>query len=544
MKISILSWTGVVAAFLMMICSGCYKDLGNYDYKKVNELQIDSLPNTIYVNQFDSLALTPVIKMTMDQANLDDTARFAYRWIIGQRDSVNDLTAAVVIGTTRVLAAKILVPVGRYGLYLEIRDQKTNQVFLQHTNNLVIGSGTYEGWLVLSDVKGNAQLDMVAYNNGTANIVHNLLEQSTDLPKPLKGPRKIAFYYTYTYNAVPALFHEPKLSTADRSWVYLTTDQGTWKMRGDYMYTNNRWNVRNEFLVPPDSATFIPAFVGTGEGSGALETCYLYDGKGNFYERNAYNYYVNNMNQVTGEGDFKAAPFLGRAAGYSWSEFTVLFDVNKKRFLRSFPEDGNCSSIPAPAGTPLFDFDNVGMDLVWMKSMDNLNLTYALMRDPAGAYWLLTFDARATVTQNTMTKITAPEIDKATLFTVDKNYGTLFYSAGTKVYAVHKDFPSQYYLVYDAGNRKISWLDQHQFTGGRGVYNGDINDIPNTTNLPPYKANWLGIATYDPANPDMGTGTVSFYFAQDFLVNHAALVKKDEFTGFGKIVSMSYRERF
>jgi len=544
MKLSILSRTGVAAFFTLMVCGGCYKDLGNYDYKKINEIQIDSLPNSIFVNQFDSLKLTPVIKRTMDQGALDDTTLYGYKWIIGQRDSAEGLSTATIISRARILAAKVLVPVGRYGLYLEITDRKSNQVFLQHTNNLVIGSATFEGWLVLSDVKGNAKLDMITYANGQVGFVHNLLEQSQDLPKPLKGPRKISYHYTSTYNAVPALFHESKLTVADRSWVYLTTDQGTWKMRGDYMFTIGKWNVRNEFLIPPDSATFAPGFTGNGEGSVDLENCYIYDGKGNFYERNAYQYYVTNMNQVTGEGEFVAAPFIGRAFGYSWTAYTVLFDVNKKRFVRSYPGDGNCSTIPAPAGTALFDFNNVGMDLVWMKSMSYLNLTYAVMRDPAGAYWLLTFDVRGVVTQNTMAKITAPDINKAVFFTIDKNYGTLFYGTDTKVYAIHNDFPGQYYQVFDAGNRKISWLDQHPFTGGRDVYNGDINGVPNTTNLAPYKANWLGIATYDPANPDDGTGTLSFYFPQDFLVNHAALAKREEYPGFGKIVSISYRERF
>ncbi|HEY9261936.1 PKD-like family lipoprotein [Chitinophaga sp.] len=544
MKLSIFSLPGIIALFALVLCAGCYKDLGNYDYKKVNEIQIDTLPNSIFINQFDSLKLTPVIKRTMDQGALDDTTLYGYKWIIGLPDSSKNLTTAVVISTARVLAAKVLVPVGRYGLYLEIRDRKSNQIFTQHTNNLVVGSATYEGWLVLSDVKGNAQLDMITYANTEVGLVRNILEQSPDLPKPLKGPRKIAYHYTYTYNAVPALFHAAKLSVADRSWIYLSTEQGTWKLRSDYMFTTGKWNVRNEFLIPPDSTTFAPGFVGNGEGSVDYENCYIQDGKGNFYERNAYEYYVTNMNQVVGEGDFVAAPFLGRAFGYSWTEHTVLFDVHKKRFVRSYPGDGNCTPIPAPTGTALFDFDNVGMDLVWMKSMDYLDLTYAVMRDPAGAYWLLTFDARSVVTQNSMAKITAPDINKAVFFTIDKNYGTLFYGTDTKVYAVHKDFPDQYYQVFDAGNRKISWLDQHQFTGGKGIYNGDINGVPNTTNLAPYKANWLGIATYDPANPEYGSGTLSFYFAQDFLVNHAALSKKDEYPGFGKIVSVTYRERF
>jgi hypothetical protein len=522
---------------LAFVATGCYKDQGNYTYIDVNKFNIDSFPS-FSVKQFDTLKYAPKISGTLEQANIDDTMRFKYRWTISSGSEE-------VIGTEKNLNALIKTSPGNYTLYFKMIDTKTGQVFVQRSGSLAIGSNTFEGWLVLSDVEGNAQLDMVNFFQGTMNITRDLLSQSPDLPKPLKGPRKIAFLATGLNNSIPPPYHAAKLSSADLQWIYLTTDQGGWKLRNDFMFTQGAWNNSKEMLSSSkDSANFKPLYHSGGESSISSNYVYMVDENGDIYERAPGSYYVVSINRVINEGPFKAAPFIGRAHSYSWTENGVLYDTDKKRFVRSYQGNGYCTTLPNPVSNVLFDFGNVGMDMVWMRSMDNLMMTFAVMKDSNKDYWLLVFDARTSVTQNAKMKITSPDIDKAKFFTVDKNSGVLFYATENKVYAITKDFPGTYHEVLNTGNRKISWMDEHPFSVGRRYYNGDLPDgTKNTTNLEPYIANWVGVATYDPANMAYGTGTLAFYYPKNYTTNNAAFVKKDEYTGFGKIVSVSYRER-
>ncbi|WP_143307661.1 PKD-like family lipoprotein [Chitinophaga vietnamensis] len=531
-----------------LLFSSCYKDLGNYAYKDVNKVVIDTFPSSIFVYQFDTLRLTPKISATLDSSILNDTARFAYQWTIGGNGS--SYVKGTILSYDRNLNARVTNAVGSYGLYFEMTDKKTGQVFTRYTSQLVIGSSTYEGWMVLCDVDGNTRLDMVNFVNGNTRFTRDILSLSPDLPKPLKGPRYIAYYATGRPNAAPPPYHNPAVSLVDREWIYLCTDKGSWKLRNDYLYTSGAWYTSKEFISRPDSATFLPGFVGANEGAASSDYVYVYDNKGNFYERDPYQWYVTNMNKVSGEGNFRAAPFLGRNYGMAFFYNSVLFDMDKKRFLLSTPGSSTCNIIPNP-DSPLFDFSNTGMDLRWMRSVPGLDLTFAIMKDAAGDTWLLTFDVRSSVTQDRKVKLTGTDISKAEHFTVDKNYGTIYYSVGSKVYAMNKDFPGVCYQVLDAGNKKISWLDQHLFTVNKGYgpsrggyVNGyTYNNPQGSGSLDNYPGSWLGVATYDPAQPTASNGTLTFYSPQDFLSQHAALVKKQEYSGFGKIVSVSYRER-
>ncbi|RFS19318.1 hypothetical protein DVR12_24105 [Chitinophaga silvatica] len=529
--------------FTGLLSSGCYKDLGNYNYKEVNNFIIDSFPPSLFVYQFDTLKINPKIAGTLEQANYDDTARFKYRWVLGTANTSTSYPGTI-IGTSRVLNARITPSPGPYGLYFEMTDKKTGQIFMQRNTNLTIGSSTYEGWILFSDVKGNAQLDMINYINGETMITRDILSQSPEIPKPLKGPRKVAYINSGTLNAIPPPYHAKSYGNIDKEWIYITTDQGGWKLRNDYFFTQGAWNNVKELVSSVrDSAGFKPLYHGNGESNNSIQDVYMVDENNDIYERNPFRYYVLPINRVLSEGAFRAAPFIGRAYTYSWQHNTVFYDIDRKRFLRSYPESGYCTQIPTTQGIQLFDFNQVGMDMVFMRSMDEINLTYALMKDASNTYWLLTFDARNEVTQNVKIKVTSPEIDKAKFFTIDKTTGVFYYATDSKVYAINKDFPNTYYQVLDVGNRKISWMDEHQFSKGYYSYNGDINYVRNTTNREPFIANWIGVATYDPGNLEYGTGNITFYYAKDYLTAQSSFVKKDEYKGFGKIVSVSYRER-
>lgn len=534
----------IICTLAVGMCSlnACYKPTTNYDFHDINEIRVDSFGSYLEVVQFDTLTVTPHITASMDPSVLDDTTRYTYEWLAGKPGVTY---TAHQLGNKRNLKVRLNIPVGSYRLYFTMKDKLTGQIANMRSVRLDVTSKTFEGWLILSDVQGNAALDFVNWNsNGTKTIVRNLLDNSPDLPKPLKGPRNVAYVYCPNPNIVPTPTHNASAGTLDREWIYVTTDQGAWKFRNDYLTTQWRWNSFRECLFPVDSSSFKPAFFGTNSGGYATNGNLLMTmPNGDIYERTWTAWYVIKSNQVQGEANsFRAAPFIGKY--YTSSGNTVLFDMDKKRFVRTSPGSFFCTTIPNPATDPKFDFSNVGMDMLYMRTSP-YGLTFAVMKDAAGDIWLLTFDARSTVVQDKKVKLTGTDIKLAEAFTVDKNYGTLFYKVGNKLYATHKDLPDVSYEILNTGSRQISFVDQHIFTinRGQGANGGYINGGAATPGNPQdYVANYLAIGTYDPADPKT-TGKLELYYPTDFMNGHAALTKKDEYGGFGKIVSVSFRER-
>jgi hypothetical protein len=79
--------TTYISAFALLLVAGsCSKDLGNYDYKEVNEIKIDSLldgshhTRRIYTVSFnDTLTLEPVITGTISK---DDLSGLEFKWTV------------------------------------------------------------------------------------------------------------------------------------------------------------------------------------------------------------------------------------------------------------------------------------------------------------------------------------------------------------------------------------------------------------------------------------------------------------------------------
>ena len=72
---------------------GCYDDLGNYDYREINEIEVDSIRSLYEVDVDDSLCINPIIRGTQ----YSDTSRFTYEWEIANKivDSTHNLNIVV-----------------------------------------------------------------------------------------------------------------------------------------------------------------------------------------------------------------------------------------------------------------------------------------------------------------------------------------------------------------------------------------------------------------------------------------------------------------
>ena len=116
----------------------CYDDKGSYDYKEVNEIEVDSLGKShSVIFKKDTLKITPLLKFTEDSLSLD---RYAYEWLVVPSTSTEELTREV-IGTERNLEYFVELEPATYTLYLKVRDKVTGLLWMNYTS-LVVRTAT------------------------------------------------------------------------------------------------------------------------------------------------------------------------------------------------------------------------------------------------------------------------------------------------------------------------------------------------------------------------------------------------------------------
>jgi hypothetical protein len=123
--------------------------------------------------------------------------------------------------------------------------------------------------------------------------------------------------------------------------------------------------------------------------------------------------------------------------------------------------------------------------------------------------------------------MTAPDIDKATHFASSPELGYLFYSVGGKLYE-YDPFLQQSFLMLDKGSEEITYIAFQKFFN------------PNYYDKYTEFGNLLTVGTQNPAGSEGSNGTLTQYTVPPI---NKPLQVKNTFTGFGRIVSVSYRER-
>lgn len=226
------------------------------------------------------------------------------------------------------------------------------------------------------------------------------------------------------------------------------------------------------------------------------------------------------VNIVKGESAvFKASKYIAAYTGAS--NVAILYDETGKRFVRHLNNES--TSTLMPEGT-LFNY-NTNKDLVYMtySPFSNGNVFAVLDSAATQKRYLARFTIGTSLSQVYYDEIYGTDIAKAEQFAVSPDLGYLFYNVGGKLYEYDMSSRTSK-LMLDKGNQKITMLKFHKFLAGK--YSAE--------------ASKLIVASYDPALPAASSGKMEFYTVP--AVN-GDLVFDKEFTGFGKIVSVAYRER-
>jgi hypothetical protein len=478
--------------FLVSALASCYKDLGNYDYKDINEIQFEGIQDSYTAVLGEPFKITPVLKFTQDPNS--DTSQYTYEWIGLRLDNVLPAEQKKEIAKTRNLDIVMTLPPAPYRVWYRVTDKKTG-VQWKTEFNLKVVTSIYEGWLVLNDVNNKARLDMVSFLNGQPKTIIDVLGTVGSKLPPQGKPK-----YVYTYNFQPNTYG-----------IYISTESGTNRVNPETFDWDPTYNIKFEMLGNVRDNFITDLIV-----SPTVSTAYLHAGNDVYYYYRIFNInYSLPINMYKGETKpFKAAPFMAANSGPA----AILYDEDNRRFVRHVNNESTVSAMPT--GT-LFDY-NTGKDLVYMaNSTFGSGEVFSILKDPAdGKFYLarFTFPRTGSYVQTYYAEMTATEIAEAESFAVSPDMGYIFYNVSGKLYEYDMS-AKRSKLMLDKGAEKISYIS----------FNKSVDK------------NKLMVGTYNPATAAAGTGGVLASYTVPQVQGDLVLDKS--YTGFGKIVSVDYRTR-
>ena len=481
-------WGSFIAALL--IFSSCYDDKGNYDYRHVNEVVVESIEITPSTNISVGTGFSAIPTISDDGGNHD----YTYEWIrIGGGDAGN----LEVIATTKELNNLLLNYIsGTYQFYLAVTDTKTGIKFQSDVFEIKYNNDINTGPLLLVEEYGKKQIYLLNFKNPEITLRKIDPENFPSIDDAFG----ISCSYDYMAPALGAGFDGYSVAIATPDEVYRLKHSDL-TYNDTYAFTRLFLGNRNNASDDLRFTNFIAPQTQTVQGGGWLFTSegvmyYLYSAMSIVLP--VWGTYIN----VYNGGKFKMSEHICNFESMIYRD--VVFNEDTKSFL--LHSSGNLYCHDFPENTTLFPFQNTGWELLGMSGSPLIGTVSgyirAVVKDASQNYFLISFDSNGG--QHSMQNIThLTEIDKAMAFlpinrrnNLETN-GFMYYYTEDKIYLFDSS-TSNHKLVYTASDgRKIS-LVQEVLGGsvGTDMWNDEI--ILSST---PLENNYM-ICTYDPSNPD------------------------------------------
>lgn len=518
--------------FLFLLLVSCYDDKGNYDYKPESKITITGIPkDTAFIASSEYIRMSPVITSSLEGVIKQDNPNFDFLYRMKPKSSSSDggnNWKVLNPGGNKDLDTLASFASGTYILWFTATDKRTG-VATSSQSEVKITSPIYEGYMVLCNEgpENHVRMDMVSVlGGGRIAVAYNILEP-LGLPA-LENAVSIGWYPEVSYDA-------------NTDWIYVMSEDGTYKLDPDSFETDEGGNIMNtHFMTPSTPGTPIRLCVVGSNGWWASGILCL-NTLGNAFalkpsEMNAA--FADPINTPTPNQapTYKVAPYIGTSYARPGNTSTaILYDTDNKQFIGWNSENPQTSTPLINPGNPKFDY-HTGMDLVYMEGTRfGDGIVFAILQNGANERYVYGINiAEDEVTQEAAYKITDANFLQAEHFAFHSQYPFVYYSVGNKVYS---------------------------YNLGTGTSNPVITDLPATAEVTMLKFNlfmnpgdsWnpseemeasqydLMVASYDNKNPqDVNGGTLGFYKVNN-TSNTLSFIK--DYSKFAKIVDVVYRER-
>lgn len=172
----------IISLCLLIALTSCYRDLGNYDYHDINEIDVAGIDDNYSVDVDDSLIITPTLTGTL----YSDTSRFTYSWEIGSQTVSQEHDLRMQMN---------LLPGFKYSRYIITDKQtgvKTYKVFGVNVSSSTAGDLI----VVLSKYQGRAELSYLRLDkpsNWAVNYFRNRTGESLG-----NNPQQLSVLYSFS----------------------------------------------------------------------------------------------------------------------------------------------------------------------------------------------------------------------------------------------------------------------------------------------------------------------------------------------------------
>ncbi|MBD8487757.1 hypothetical protein IFO69_03245 [Echinicola sp. CAU 1574] len=490
----------ICLGLLPILLPACMEDLGNYQYQEINEIDFEGIDSSYVAYQGEQFKIEPNLAFTLDES--DNPENYEYEWFL-QKPGALPNDKEKFLSDQRVLDIQLSVAPGIYNGYYRVRDMTTGVQFATKFAMEVISS-VYEGWMVMSDVNGKARLDMASRIEEDYMVIPDVLNYTGSSLK-LEGAPGMVFCYDYD----PTLYG-----------IYVTSEgTGTTKIDPDSFGWSEDLRLTYEATGTFPEDWRADQIYDRGGNSSLM----LSEGKVYYYFRTYGIAYGVPINMVSGEAaPYTPSPFIS-VNPFFVADQSILFDEDNKRFLRHMGVNKEESDL-MPNGT-LFDY-NIGMDLVYMGYNEyNGGEALAVLNDNGQYYIARIAQTFTTLQQVYFEAINVDGFDQAENFAVHPDFGFLFFNIGSKVYEYDLSTKVAYEML-DYGSKEVTHLEFYNLAFPR-AHTADFEKQ-------------LMVASNDSSLPAESSGKLEFYNVPPV---NGQITLDSELEGFGKIVSVAYRER-
>lgn len=507
-----------------LLLTGCYKDLGNYDYKEINEVKFSGFPTEkIYAfRNVDSIKVYPDIAGTLHEKDL---SHYSFKWEAVVKSGSADGKTNFPLDSNNVnLEYFVKLPDAEYSVYLYVKDETTNVTWRQ-AFDLKVTTSLNEGWMILSDELGYCRLDVVSLSGKDELVVRDIWTGTALASR--KGPKQLGLWADM-YEA----------GTGNHP-VYLVTDEGGVKLDvQDFSYDPVN-ELQYEFGMYPEG--FVPWRM-AGNYMDAWRICVGNKGVYTKNDMTSGSIYGMPINKIEGEKDYYGvAPAIGMSPyPYNMGPAIVLYDTTNRRFVQ-VTSNLRGTRLPTSPETA-FSF-KTGKKFVYMTSTlhDTYGYVFTILKDDAAKLWLygLKMGYSSTMTQadKYYYQLEAPDINKASCFAVHPILYYLFYAVGNQIHQFDMVTKEHRILPIAFGEDQKETLPENQITLLK--FNMFILSTYSKPADIAEMQNYLIVGSEKEGETQHG---VVRMLEIPTSMDKTASVKK-QYSGFGKVVDVVYRER-
>lgn len=493
----------------------CFDDKGNYDYMDINEVKISGIDQSKYYEQIaflDTLKLYPEIEGSLYGSNED---KYQYEWKIiplhADKDDEVD-PSSYVVGKEKNLEYPIELAAGNYNCSFIVLDTESNirwhQFFYLQVKTL-----TSEGWMVLCDKNGEARLDIIFNVNEQDDLIaHDLWKDSE-----FKTGKPYNLIFTYCVNGSGRLF---------------ICENGTYNLDVTDLHVGEENSLRWVFGTSPERVDVRGS--GLSQFYDKMRYWVVVDKDGDVYSNNTADVgsvFGYPINMIDGKTEFEAAPFVGVTYAQYYGASILLYDNTHKQFLEL--RDGSVyPSVMKFIGENKLFNAQTGRDMVHLESTKT-GYNYAILRDPQSQkyyFYGMIMNEKGKNSQEYHGEIIGDGLENVQQFACHHMHPYVFYVSNNKVYQFDMAHPrNKAKEVLSFPGETIRLIKFNPFVAWAGYQNWERARGFN-----------LVVATNVDGEDEDHCGVVRMYDVPELLGD---LVKIKEYTGFGRIVDVAYREK-